>query len=292
MAGSRSRQASRRALRAGTTVALALAAAGCVPTLPQPNSHGLTLERWVEVDPDVPASQPRLLDATFTTDALFQPVAARILLPADYDPDGEPYPVLYLLHGGGDPDGWANWSTAGEIVDTLAGTAFHGIVVMPEGGRSGWYADWHGQTQGGLSPQWETFHIDQLVPWVDANLNTTGDRSGRAIAGLSMGGLGALMYAGRHPDVFSAVGSFSGGTDLTEPGAQLIVYLSAVWYGAEIGGPEGQAPSDYLVSGDTAHAMATIFDPPDSTGSWPDRNPVQLAAAYHAYDTRFGLYSG
>ena len=52
---------------------------------------------------------------------------------------------------------------------------------------------------------WETFHIDQIVPWVDANLRTIRSRAGRAIAGLSQGGFGALSYAARHPDLFTSV---------------------------------------------------------------------------------------
>ena len=96
------------------------------------------------------------------------------------------------------------------VAGTLPG--FDGIVVMPAGGRAGWYSDWPGRTDGNFAPLWETFHVHQLVPWVDANFNTSGTRSGRAVAGLSMGGYGALRYAGRHPHLFSAVGAFSAGT--------------------------------------------------------------------------------
>src|SRR6185503_16528768 len=60
-------------------------------------------------------------------------------------------------------------------------------------------------------PMWETFHIEQVVPWIDANLRTVAKRTGRAIAGLSQGGFGALSYAARHPDLFTSVASFSGG---------------------------------------------------------------------------------
>jgi S-formylglutathione hydrolase FrmB len=81
--------------------------------------------------------------------------------------------------------------------------------------QAGWYSDWKGETDGHFAPQWETYHITQLVPFIDANFNTIKNRSGRAIAGASMGGFGALKYAGRFPGVFSAVGSFSGGTDLS-----------------------------------------------------------------------------
>lgn len=67
---------------------------------------------------------------------------------------------------------------------------------MPEGGRVGWYADWYGETDGHFSPQWETFHVRQLIPWIDANFDTKATREGRALVGLSMGGLGTVRAAG------------------------------------------------------------------------------------------------
>ena len=59
-------------------------------------------------------------------------------------------------------------------------------------------------------PRWETFHIDQLIPWIDHNLRTVADRRGRAIAGLSQGGFCSMSYAARHPDLFGVALSFSG----------------------------------------------------------------------------------
>lgn len=288
--------AQRRLATAGASVSLALAAAACAPTLPCPNSNGITLLAWDEVDPDVPQSEPRLLDATLTTEAIYVPgtaptidpvtvpIRVRILLPAHYQENGDPYEVLYLLHGGG--ESYDSWSNGSDIVSIVAESAFDGIVVMPEGGRSGWYSDWFGEADGQFKPQWETFHIGQLVPWIDANFNTVASRDGRAIAGLSMGGLGALMYAGRHPDVFSAVGSFSGGTDVRQQAAQDIVNVSLIWFGAQVGGDGNRAPSDYWVSADQ---LQTVFGP---EAGWAERNPMDLAASFNAYDTRFGLYSG
>ena len=59
------------------------------------------------------------------------------------------------------------------------------------GGRGGFYANWLNFGKGG-PPMWETYHIDQLIPFIDANLRTIPKRQGRAIAGLSMGGFGAM----------------------------------------------------------------------------------------------------
>ena len=62
------------------------------------------------------------------------------------------------------------------------------IVVMPDAGTGGWYTDWwHGTSEG---PQrWERFHLDELRPFIEARDETRTDHDGRAIAGLSMGGL-------------------------------------------------------------------------------------------------------
>ncbi len=62
----------------------------------------------------------------------------------------------------------------------------------------------------------------QLVPFVDRRYRTVGRRSGRAVAGLSMGGFGALSYASRHPDLFAAAAAFSGAVDTNNAGIQAV----------------------------------------------------------------------
>ncbi|GAB2781715.1 alpha/beta hydrolase [Streptomyces daliensis] len=278
----------------------ASAAAAALPPLPAPDSHGLDLLSWSEV----PGHGGRLGEATFRTDAVYRaagpgqpsidpvrkPVKARVLLPADYDPAGD-YPVLYLLHGGAADVGQWSEPGGGDIAETLRGTAFQGIVVMPEGGRAGWYSDWKGHTDGNFAPQWETFHIRQLLPWIDANFGTRDGRSGRAIAGASMGGLGALKYGATHSDLFSAIGSFSGGTDIRPADAQRIVDDSMWVYGASFA-TTGLLDGTYRVTGGTAYRMSTVFGPPSD---WAAFNPVQVAgsaASYRAYDGRLALYAG
>jgi diacylglycerol O-acyltransferase / trehalose O-mycolyltransferase len=88
---------------------------------------------------------------------------------------------------------------------------------MPDGGYDGWYSDWYGidvDGHNGLTPYaWETFHTRELIDFVEAEYPRV--RHGqRYIAGLSMGGYGAMIYAERHPELgFRAVGSFSGALD-------------------------------------------------------------------------------
>lgn len=278
--------------------AAAPAGAAALPPLPHPNGNGLTYKDW---SPSPGSGSGRSGDLTVTTSAIFTPrgatgnvtvpVKVRILLPAGYQTDpAKPYDVLYLLNGGrGDFEQWSK-SDAGDVEAALAGTAFKGIVVMPEGGKAGWYSDWAGKTDGGFAPLWETFHIKQLVPYIDANFNTKKDRSGRAVAGASMGGYGALRYAGRHPDVFSAVGTFSGGTDIYQSGAQQIVNDSMWFYGAAFHW-NGLADGAYRVTGSTQQRMETVFGPPSG---WPSLNPVSLALndKYAPYASRFAMYAG
>lgn len=130
----------------------------------------------------------------------------RILLPRAYD-GRRRLPVLYLLHGAGDT--YRTWVDNTDVESFAAGLGV--VVVMPDGGRSpdsGWYSDW---ADG--SRRWESFHIGVLIPWVDATFATLADRAHRGVAGLSMGGFGAMSYAGRHPELFGAAATFSGAVD-------------------------------------------------------------------------------
>ena len=136
----------------------------------------------------------------------------RVLLPRGYAHSKRRYPVLYLLHGGFDD--YRSWTSMGDAAALTAGLPL--IVVMPDTGPLGGYVDWwHGEP-------WETFHITQLVPWVDRSYRTVARRGGRALAGLSMGGFGAMGYAARHPDMFAAAAAFSGAVDSTEPAIQAL----------------------------------------------------------------------
>jgi S-formylglutathione hydrolase FrmB len=131
----------------------------------------------------------------------------RVLVPEGYDKDAcTRYPVLYLLHGVGDT--WQDWSTKSDAVAFVH--QFPVIVVMPDGGKTpdaGWYSDW---LDG--SRQYERFHVDTLIPWVEANFRTQGDGH-RMIAGFSMGGFGTMSYAARHPGTFKVAAAFSGIVD-------------------------------------------------------------------------------
>lgn len=190
------------------------------------DASGLRVEAVTQID-------ERLTDVTVSTTALPTPVGIRVLLPDGYDPTaGVRYPVLYLLNGAG--GSYRDWTTAGGAQAITAGLPL--IVVEPEGGRGGWYADWWNHGAGG-PPMWETFHIDQVIPWVDANFATVASREGRAIGGLSMGGWGVMSYASRHPDVFTAAAAFSGAVTVTEANSASAEVIVNVTAGYDGGGP-------------------------------------------------------
>ncbi len=148
---------------------------------------------------------PRMWYYRFATDAIGWEPAVNVLLPDDYHSGGRTYPVLYLFHGGGTDQDFMTWDRAG-IRDLTAGKPI--IVVMPDGGHAGWYSNPVSSNTGPRN--WETFHIAQLLPWVEANFRTYAEFDGRAVAGFSMGGFGALKYAAKYYGHFASVSAHSG----------------------------------------------------------------------------------
>ena len=140
-----------------------------------------------------------------------------VLKPRSYATANRSYPVLYLLHGGlSTPDEWL----ARLQHETLT-NGMDVLVVMPAGGSGGFYTDWRHDPD--RVNQWESFHIGRLVPFIDATYRTRAARAHRAVAGLSMGGFGAMRYAARHPHLFAAAGSFSGLLDTNSTGAVRVI---------------------------------------------------------------------
>lgn len=139
------------------------------------------------------------------SEAMDKNVPVIVLLPDGYA-SADRLPVVYLLHGYSDNHkAWDAKGGAGAMADRY-GT----IIVTPDGGFDSWYFD------SPVDPtyRYETFVTRELIPYIDKLYKTVADRSGRAIAGLSMGGHGALYLAIRHQDLFSAAGSMSGGVDI------------------------------------------------------------------------------
>ena len=131
-----------------------------------------------------------------------------VYLPPGYATSGLRYPVVYLLHGGGDDQ--SDWVTLGrvqQIADRLYSDDARNavIVVMPDGTPdAGWFDAYDARYLN------ERYFTRYLVPYVDRHFRTIADRRGRVIDGLSNGGHGALHLAAKAPDLFVAAGSMSG----------------------------------------------------------------------------------
>lgn len=133
-----------------------------------------------------------------------------VILPAGYCTSGEHYPVVYLLHGAGDTyQAWEANTDLNSFI-TANSSRYPYVFVMPDGGanaEAGWYSNW-------LDGEWqyETYDIDVLQRYINSGYATEPHDIG--IAGLSMGGFGALSYAARHPKMFKVAASFSGAVDM------------------------------------------------------------------------------
>ncbi len=213
----------------------------------------------------------RLLELTIRTPALAADTRVRVLLPAGYAKAKQRrYPVLYLLHGAS--GNYTDWTIAGGAEPSTAGKPL--IVVMPDGGRGGWYTNWYNGGKGGR-PKWESYHIDELIPLVDRRFRTVAARRGRAIAGLSMGGFGAFSYAARHPDLFAYAASFSGGVDLN----------------LKLGGlPAGEVAVDATAVQDGGAKGSVFGDFETDNIRWRGHNPPDLAANLRGLG--LALYTG
>jgi S-formylglutathione hydrolase FrmB len=205
---------------------------------------------------------PRLVDVTVHSQAMRGDQHVDVLLPNGYDDSGATrYPVLFLLHGSFGK--YSDWATNG-VADLVGDLPL--IVVMPDDGIDGSYSDWYGTVMGttDVPPAWETYHLRELVPFVDATFPTIGTRAGRFIAGLSSGGAGTMKYAAANPGLFAAAGSFSGAvnTDVDYPFYPII--SEGLW---GITALPTQGPDGHCTWGDpfTQHVI------------WLDNDPTYLA---------------
>ena len=175
-----------------------------------------------------------------------------VYTPADYDVNKDKrYPVLYLQHGGGENEyGWPQQGRTAQIMDNLIadGKAVPFIIVMENGswtmprpaggapamqrpqGPQGQRPQGQRPPQGGQRPQggrpqgggfgmpanWADGFANTLIkdciPYIDSHFRTIADKEHRAMAGLSMGGMQTKAITVAHPEVFSNLGIFSGGT--------------------------------------------------------------------------------
>jgi S-formylglutathione hydrolase FrmB len=114
------------------------------------------------------------------------------------------YPVLYLLHGwGGHHDSWIKNTHLRQYA------AAHRLIIVTPEGENGWYTD----GAGGSNDRFESYFLEELMSDVDRRFRTIAERRGRGVAGLSMGGYGALKFGLKHPELFAFAASTSGALD-------------------------------------------------------------------------------
>lgn len=134
-----------------------------------------------------------------------------IYLPPDYEISERRYPVLYLLHGGGDDQtGWIQFGEVLHIADNAIknGTSTAMIIVMPDAntGQRGYTNDVSGNWR------YEDFFFEEFIPFIEGKYRIRAEKRYRAVAGLSMGGGGTFYYALHRPDLFSAACPLSAST--------------------------------------------------------------------------------
>lgn len=150
-----------------------------------------------------PAPLPaNVSDHELDSKLMVRPMPYRVVLPKSYSAEKDrKYPVIYLLHGL--TGRFRNWTDLTKLPAYAEGHEF--IIVTPEG-ANGWYTDSYTKPE----EKYESYIIKELIPEVEKKYRAIGTRSGRAIAGLSMGGYGALKFGLKYPEMFSLAGSFSG----------------------------------------------------------------------------------
>lgn len=224
-------QARRRRRRAIALLVAAACAAGAAtaawaglrrspdPTGAEPRGGAAPTTATAPRSPTSPADVARVVketrvgpyrDLTIASPAMGREVHVRLLPPKGWQPGGaRRWPTLWLMQGC--CDDYHNWTGQFDLAKDFADVPV--LVVMPDGGKQGHYSDWVGDP----TQHWETFHTRELPGLLRQHYGAGGTQ---VIAGVSMGGLGALTYPARHPGIWHAAASYSGVVDTVHtPGA-------------------------------------------------------------------------
>lgn len=205
-----------------------------------------------------------------------------VYLPPSYDATRRRFPVVYYLNGvfGGEAD-WITHGHLVEVADSLVSDGKPEMIIVTPDGDDGFYTNWHIPASPAacadsilseapddgcvVYARYDDYIAHDLVRDVDRRFRTRADRAHRAIAGLSMGGYGAIALALRHPDLFAAAASHSG---LLSPLADR----------------SGATPPAYFTSMDSLAARYSAYWAKihgafgDSLSGWRDEDPTHLAA--------------
>ena len=153
----------------------------------------------------MPLNAGKIVTGSIDSKTLGATVKYNVYLPNGYKAENH-YPVLYLLHGFTDTyTAWVEKGGVETVADELiaSGEMVPTIIVMPNAGGPEVYETWNGYFN---MPGWnyEDFFFGEFLPEVEKKYNCGGAKGRRAVSGLSMGGGGSLVYAQRHPELFSS----------------------------------------------------------------------------------------
>jgi len=179
------------------------------------------------------------------------PVPYCIILPPSFDADkSRRFPILYFLHGLGDNEQSVIHNGAWNLTEDLReqGQITEFLIATPHADASFYINSKDGKTR------YEDFLLLEFFPFIENRYRAAPARTHRAIAGISMGGYGALHFAFRHPQLFSSVGAHSAA--LIE---KLPVFL-------------GSAPNS-----PRSRVLGEVFGTPPDEAFWQRNSPLTLA---------------
>jgi putative tributyrin esterase len=205
-----------------------------------------------EAQPDHPqlTANVTLRDVTFHSRALDRDMVYRVILPVNAGV-GQKLPVVYLLHGGG--GGYRDWSNHSDV----ASYAERGLIlVMPEGNSS-----YYTNSAGNPRDRYEDYIVNDIIADVEGKFPAAVGRENRAIAGVSMGGYGAVKIALRFPGVFVFAAGISPALDV--PSRPFSIKRPLQWkFHSSIFGPTGSQTrhdNDPYVLARTADPVKTPY---------------------------------
>ncbi len=149
--------------------------------------------------------RPEFSDFKFGSKFMKREMPYRVIFPVNYEAEKQKrFPVIYLLHGlGGNFKNWTELTKIGQYAKN-----YDFLIVMPDGGN-GWYSD----SASVENDKYESFLIKEFIPEIEKKFRIDAAREKRIVAGLSMGGYGAVKFGLLYPEKFALVGSFSGAFD-------------------------------------------------------------------------------
>jgi S-formylglutathione hydrolase len=199
------------------------------------------------------SAEVRLMDLEMESQLVPGPVKYAVLLPPGYDETKESLPLLLNLHGGGGNRGvlWGQRSIFDDVWKD--GSVPPMVVVMPSVTERGFYMDFHDGSE-----KWETFLTTEFLAKLRRDYKVRTDAKGTLLTGISMGGMGSLRLAFKHPDKFGAVAAM-------EPGIEPVLKWREI------------RPKHRFWRGD--QLMHRAFGNPIDEAFWEANNPAAIVVA-------------